>query len=123
MEAYGKELVLDLHDCDSDNFTRVNIEAFFVELCEKMGVERGDLNFWDYEDEPEKYEKAPDHLKGISAIQFIMTSNVTIHTLDVLRKCFLNIFSCDDFEVEMVVGVVLDWFGGRIVTKYVLERK
>ena len=37
-DAYGKELIIDLHECDPDTFTRKNIEKFFVELCKEINM-------------------------------------------------------------------------------------
>ena len=98
MKTYGKELIIDIHDCDTANFTRKGLDKFFKELCRKIDMQMGERFFWDYEGEPEEYKKAPAHLKGISAVQFIMTSNITIHTLDELQRVYLNIFSCKDFK-------------------------
>lgn len=119
---YGKELILDLHDCDPETFTREEIERFYVELCDLIGADRGDLHFWDYEGEEEEYEKAPDHLKGISAIQFILTSNLTLHTLDVLKKVFLNIFSCDDFDEDVVIEFATRHFRGNVAQAKTMDR-
>jgi len=94
MQMYGKELILDIHECNINMFTREKLCEFFEILCDKIDMERCDLYFWDYDDCPEEYKKASDHLKGRSAIQFISTSNITVHTLDVLKKVFINIFSC-----------------------------
>lgn len=82
MKAYGKELIADLHDCDPKFFTKVAFEIFLKELCGLIDMEREDLHFWDYE----AYMEAPDHLQGISLVQFIKTSNITIHSPDKLRK-------------------------------------
>jgi S-adenosylmethionine/arginine decarboxylase-like enzyme len=65
-------------------------------FCDSIGMERHDLHFWDYEDEPEERERAPDHLAGISAVQFIATSNITIHTLDRSNAVFIDAFTCND---------------------------
>ncbi len=35
MKPYGRELILDLHDCDPTIFTREKIELYCVELCKK----------------------------------------------------------------------------------------
>lgn len=116
MRSFGKELILDLNDCNPATFTREHIEQFFIDLCEKIDMERCDLHWWDFRDDPPHvYEMAPDHLKGTSAIQFIMTSNITIHTLDVLGNVFLNIFSCKDFDPEVVRQFSMERFGGLIV--------
>ena len=90
MNDYGKELILDLHNCNSYKFTRKCLTNYFIELCELIDMERENLHFWDYIGQEDEYEKAPDHLKGTSAIQFISTSNITIHSLDVLKRAYIN---------------------------------
>lgn len=122
MENYGKELILDLHDCDTSRFNRADLEIFFMELCESIDMKREDLHFWDYEGKPEEYEKAPPHLKGTSAIQFIQTSNITIHTLDDMKRIYLNIFSCKDFDSDLVAVFCVKFFGGRLVKAKEIDR-
>ena len=85
-------------------------------------MEQCDTHFWDYEGYSDEYKKAPIHLKGTSAIQFISTSNITIHTLDILKKVFLNIFSCKDFNTEYVISVSEKFFEGKTVTENIVKR-
>ena len=61
MNEYGRELILDLHECDPCKFTRESIAEFMIELCELIDMERCELHFWDYEGDPEGYEQAADH--------------------------------------------------------------
>ena len=122
MNAYGKELILDLHECNPAKFTRKSILKFFKLLCNKIDMEQSDTHFWDYEGYSDEYKKAPIHLKGTSAIQFISTSNITIHTLDILKKVFLNIFSCKDFNTEYVISVSEKFFEGKTVTENIVKR-
>lgn len=119
---YGKELIIDMHNCDSKMFTRGLIALYIVKLCSKIDMVREDLHFWDYNGDSDGYEKAPNHLKGISCIQFIKTSNITIHSLDVLRKVFINIFSCKDFDSDLVVEFSKKYFGGKIANRMVINR-
>ena len=121
-KIYGKELILDIHDCEALPCNRNFLKKYFKELCDLIGMKREDLHFWDYKDAQEEYDNAPDHLKGISAIQFIKTSNITIHTLDVLRKTYINIFSCKGFDEDVVMAFSSDWFEGQIASKTMLER-
>jgi len=115
MESYGKELILDLHNCDPTTFTRKSIKDYVNTLCrEVIYMETEDLHFWDYDGDPDGYAEAPDHLKGISAVQFIKTSSIVIHTLDVLQKAFINIFSCKEFNVLEAVEFTKQWFDGKI---------
>ena len=89
---------------------------FLVELCDDIiFMERQDLHFWDYQDDPEGYKKAPDHLKGTSSVQFISTSDIVIHTVDVMKNVHLNIFSCKDFEEAEVIDFAEKWFKGSVL--------
>jgi len=124
MTNYGKELILDLYDCNSDLFTREDIEKYMIELCELIDMTRADLHFWDYEDSTqEEYDEAPPHLKGTSVVQFIMTSNIVMHALDELGRIYLNIFSCKDFDPEVVVEFTLKYFGGHVKNGAVVDRE
>lgn len=115
MKGYGKELILDLHDCDVSTFNRKSIENYFVKLCILIDMEREDRHFWDYEGDPEGYENAPSHLKGTSAVQFIKTSSMVIHTLDDLGRVYINIFSCKDFNGDAARDYTEEWFEGKAV--------
>lgn len=121
MNTYGKEVILDLQGCPSP-FTRAQIARYMEELCDKIDMERCELYWWDDEGLPEDEKEIEPHLDGISAVQFIMTSNVTIHTLHQLNKVFLNIFSCKDFNKEDVEAMSLKHFGGVVAQSVEVER-
>lgn len=119
---YGKELILDIHDCDISKFNRLDIEAYLVELCDDViDMERANIHWWDYED-PEEHAAALPHLKGTSCVQFIMTSTIVIHTLEDLKKVFINIFSCKDFDAERAANFTSNYFGGIIENTTCIER-
>lgn len=120
---YGKELIIDLHNCDNSTFTRKSIRKYFKELCKNIDMKAEKLCWWDdYGLEPELQQTLP-HTKGTSAVQFILTSNITIHTLDLLANVYINIFSCKDFDAEKALKFSADWFKGKIVNSQVIERK
>lgn len=115
---YGKEFILDLHSCDPTTFSRSSLDNFFSVICEEIDMVMEDRHFWD---DPEKVETDPN-IVGTSAIQFIRTSNITIHCLDMLQKVFLNIFSCKDFDVNVVEKISTDWFKGKVVNRMEVQR-
>lgn len=80
------------------------------------------ISWWDYKGYPEEYDKAPEHLKGTSAIQFISTSNITIHTLDEMKRVYLNIFSCKDFNSGKAIKFCVEYFEGMVVNFQVINR-
>ena len=122
MDAYGKELILDLHNCSPTTFTREKIERYFIELCDLIDMERCDLHWWDDLHTPEDEKETEPHLVGTSAIQFIKTSNITIHTLDIMKRVYLNIFSCKDFDEHKASSFSAQWFRGEVVNSKAIER-
>jgi len=123
VKIYGQELILDLYECNPLVFNRTDLKRFFKELCELIGMQREDLHFWDYTGYPKDKKAAPPHLKGTSAIQFIQTSNITIHTLDDLRKVFINLFSCQSFPSDVAVRFCANFFSGKIKMRQDLIRQ
>lgn len=121
-KPYGKELILDIHKCDPSTFTRKSIRNYFKELCNTIDMERCELYWWDDNGVPPEEQETEPHMKGISAIQFISTSNITIHTLDILKNVYLNIFSCKDFDSKIVKKVSEEWFKGEIVNYQEIKR-
>ncbi len=81
------------------------------------------LCWWDDYGIPPEEQQTEPHLKGTTAIQFIKTSNITIHTLDLLKSVYLYIFSCKEFDPEIVMQFTEEWFKGKIVNDHVIERK
>ena len=122
MNNYGKELIIDLHNCDPSTFTRKSIRKYFRNLCEKIDMKAEKLCWWDDLHTPEDEKETEPHLVGTSAIQFIKTSNITIHTLDILKKVYLNVFSCKDFNTDVAANFSENWFKGVIVNKQVVRR-
>jgi len=122
MTGYGKELILDLHDCYAGHFTRRKIRHYFKEVCRLIDMKREDLHWWDDLHTPEGEKETEEHLVGTSAVQFIRTSNITIHTLDLLKRVYLNVFSCKEFDESMVVNFTATYFEGKVIKQTVVER-
>ncbi len=123
MSNYGRELILDLHNCDISMFDRKSIRNYFKKLCDLIDMERCKLTWWDdYRVPPEEQQTEP-HLKGTSAVQFIKTSNITIHTLEILKAAYINIFSCKEFDNKKAETFTQEWFKGEIVTSQIIVRK
>ena len=123
VKPYGYELILDIHGCDPNTFNRVSVEDYFEKLCKKIDMTQCDLHFWDDVGvAPEEQQTSP-HTKGTSAVQFILTSTIVIHTLDLLEKVYINVFSCKDFDPEIVKQFTEEWFKGTIVNNHFIERE
>ena len=107
---YGYELILDLHGCNPKIFTRLSIEEFFEKLCKQINMTRCDLHFWDDVGIPPEEQQTSPHTKGTSAVQFILTSTIVIHTLDLTGAVYVNIFSCKEFDKKKAEIFSKEWF-------------
>jgi len=119
---YGFELIMDLHHCDVGKFNRKDIEQYMVVVCEAIGMEREDLYFWDYEGVPAEELPEESHLLGTSAVQFITTSNIVIHTLEKLAAVYINIFSCKMFDRNIAEDLTKKWFRAKEYRTHFIER-
>ncbi len=122
MRHYGKELIIDLHNCDAKRFNRKSLRKYFIQLSDLIDMKRAKLTWWDDYNVPIEERQTEPHLKGTSAVQFIMTSNITIHTLDLLGAVYINLFSCKEFDAEIVKKFSAEWFKGKIVSSYEINR-
>lgn len=122
-EPYGWELILDLHQCNAGTFTRESIERFCSELCDLIDMERCDLYFWDDVGVAPEEQQVHPKTKGTSAVQFILTSTIVIHTLDLMAAAYVNIFSCKDFDTREAARFAASWFGSGEWTETVVTRR
>ena len=120
---YGVELILDLHECDEQRFNRHDLTMFCRELCELIDMECCDLYFWDDVGVPEKDRQTSPKTKGTSAVQFILTSTIVIHTLDLMKAAYINIFSCKEFDTDAAGQFTSKWFGSSDWTATVVMRR
>ncbi len=110
---YGLELILDLHECDVGTFTRKSIKNYCEELCNLIDMEACEFHFWDDEGVPEDECQTDPKTCGVSAVQFILTSSIVIHTLTKMGTAYVNIFSCKDFDNNIAKGFTERWFGSN----------
>lgn len=113
IDIYGPELILDLHECNTNKFTRNSLNEYFTQLCNKINMIKCDVHFWDDLDTPEDEKQTELHTVGTSAICFILTSNITIHTLDLMKSVYINIFSCKDFDPKVAEEFTKEWFSAK----------
>jgi len=105
--ALGKELILDLFECEFFMLQKQALDEFFVQLCNLIDMERTKLFYWEY-------DGTVEHLKGLSAVQFIKTSNITVHTFDNERKVSINLYSCKDFNEIEAEMFIQNYFKGLV---------
>lgn len=122
MRTYGYELILDLHNCDPETFNRRSIDTFFTKLCDAIDMEKCEVHFWDDVGVPPEEQQTEPHTKGTSAVCFILTSTIVVHTLDILKAVYVNIFSCKPYEPDLAAEFSKRWFRGEIRNSTFIER-
>ncbi len=120
--VYGFELVLDLKDCDPSSFNRESLDDYFSQLCDLISMEKAEVHFWDDVGVAPEEQQTDAHTKGTSAVCFILTSSIVIHTLDILKTVYVNIFSCKTFAPDIAAEFTKDWFHGKIQNSTFIER-
>lgn len=113
---YGLELIADLKGCELEGLKAQQLTRFFIELCDRIKMTRhGEPMYW------EDSSGIP-HLDGISAVQFVETSNIVCHALPILKAVYLNIFSCKEFDPEAALIFCKEYWGAESDTHTVIAR-
>lgn len=121
-KPYGYELIMDLHGCNASKFNRKALKSFFKELCDLIEMQRCELHFWDDVGVPVEEQQTSPHTKGTSAVQFILTSSIVIHTLDLMEAVYINIFSCKYFDETKALEFTKDWFESNDINSHYIKR-
>lgn len=121
-KPYGYELIMDLHGCDASTFNRESLDGYFEKVCDAIDMKRSDRFWWDDMDVPEEQKQALPHTKGTSAVQFILTSSIVVHTLDILEAVYVNVFTCKEFDEKVAAEITKEWFGAKECKELFIER-
>ncbi len=121
-KPYGYELIMDLHGCDASTFNRESLDAYFEKVCNAIDMKRSDRYWWDDMDVPEEQKQTLPHTKGTSAVQFILTSSIVVHTLDILEAVYVNVFTCKEFDEKVAEEITREWFGAKECKTTFIER-
>jgi S-adenosylmethionine/arginine decarboxylase-like enzyme len=119
---YGFELIMDLHGCDASTFNRESLDGYFEELCKAIDMVKCERYWWDDVGVTEEERQTSPHTKGTSAVQFILTSTIVVHTLELLKAAYINIFSCKAFNENVAERVTKEWFGANGCKTHFIER-
>jgi hypothetical protein len=115
-KPYGLELLPDLKGCDLSDLSPEKLRDDFVPPCDLIQMTRhGEPVFW--ED-----RSGQPHLQGISAVQFIETSNAVCHALPLLQAVYLNTFSCREFDTEAAKRFSAEFWGAESIVFTVVTR-
>ena len=122
MKPYGYELIIDLHGCDVSTFNRESLDGYFEKLCSAIDMVKCERYWWDDVGVAEEEKQTSPHTKGTSAVQFILTSTIVVHTLDDLKAVYINIFSCKPYDKDIAEKITKEWFVAKECKSHFIER-
>lgn len=112
---YGKHLMITASSCADTIMSMDTISEFVKCIVSKIDmVAYGDLVIARFGEGIEL---------GISAVQLITTSAITIHTNDKYRDMYLDIFSCKWFDEEIVIDLIRMMFSPMEIKDTIILRK
>jgi len=114
--TWGWELIVDAKECDKTKFTYENIHEFTKELVYRIKMKAyGPVMI-------EHFATHDETKAGFSMAQFIETSNICAHFVDLNGDAYFNIFSCMEFDRNDALMCIDDYFKPYKVTCSMIER-
>lgn len=114
--AWGYHIMLDCKGCDLKKIKDKNhIWSFVRALIKRVDMKaHGDMII-------ENLLPGTDN-EGYSVLQMITTSNITCHFVNKTGSAYIDLFSCKEFEAEIVIGLVKDFFQPTSMKLNFIER-
>jgi S-adenosylmethionine/arginine decarboxylase-like enzyme len=98
-EYFGKHLLVDIDGCNDNLFLIDFWKNWFETLLKIIDMKPFCELFID--------EFGEDDLLGISAVQMIYTSSITMHTYYKTKSVYLDVFSCKEYDEKKVIAHLL----------------
>jgi S-adenosylmethionine/arginine decarboxylase-like enzyme len=112
---YGKHLMVTAVSCNENLLNLDTVSRFVKEMVPRIDmVPYGDIVIARFGDGIEE---------GISAVQLIVTSAITIHTNDMMRDLYLDVFSCKWFEENVVINMIQEFFSPKDIKETIILRR
>ena len=109
--------MLDCSGCDQKKIKDKNhIWVFVKTLIKRVGMKaHGNMMI-------ENLLQGTDN-EGYSVLQMIVTSNITCHFVNKTGAAYIDLFSCKEFEAEIVIATVKEFFSPTAMKLNFVERQ
>ena len=116
-KIYGKELILDLFECDPKIIrSKKKILEYSDWLCNLIKVKKYGKPIC------ERFALHDPVAAGYSLVQLIETSSITAHFSELWNRAFINIFSCKLFNHKIATDFTRKFFKARKIKNRVFIR-
>ncbi|MFH1553040.1 MAG: adenosylmethionine decarboxylase [Candidatus Omnitrophota bacterium] len=116
-EGFGPHLMLDLRQCAEEKLRDYDL-IFNVlhDLPEKIGMTKITQPY------VFPYSGLVPEDKGITGTVIIAESHISIHTFQEKDYCFVDVFSCKNFDVEFAASYLINAFESKEYDKHIVNR-
>jgi len=115
-DPFGWHLILDCANGDLDKTKDIE---YITKWIKQLVI---DIDMVPY-GEPQVFHFGEDNLAGVTALQFITTSNILVHFMDDTGHFYMDCFSCKPFDESIVIKSVQDNFSPKSMNRTFLTRK
>ena len=114
---YGKELILDLFECDPKIIrSKKKILEYSNKICNLIKMKKYGKPIC------ERFGFGKDFTAGFSLVQLIESSLVSGHFSELWSKVYINIFSCKNFDDKKAAAFTEKFFKAKKIKNRVLIR-
>jgi S-adenosylmethionine/arginine decarboxylase-like enzyme len=129
MASAGLHITMDAHVSDSSVFTRTKLEELFGKLI--MALEMTPLDkamVYEVPCDPKVLERVKKTGKfedegGITSIQVISTSHLSLHAWPLQNFFSLDSFSCKNFNADLALSIIRETLGVVAEETYIIQRR
>ena len=116
-QPWGLLSCIDLYECDPALIRDdQKIRKFVSELCDLIEMKRfGETQVIHFGEE--------ERVAGYSMLQLIETSLISAHFANLTNTTYLDVFSCKDYDPEMVAQFAKKFFRAERAALQVIERR
>jgi S-adenosylmethionine/arginine decarboxylase-like enzyme len=116
LRTWGKHLILDAAGCSPKMIgSEVVVANFARSLVKRIDM----VPFGN----PQVVMFGSGSKKGYTLVQLIETSNITAHFVEENNSMYLDVFSCKDFDPEVVEEAVKEFFDAKYFNRKVILRQ
>ena len=70
----------------------------------------------------ENLQTGDEKLHGCSVVQLIYTSSITCHFMDFSGDSYIDLFSCKEFDINLVTECIQNYFSPKKMNKHFIIR-
>jgi S-adenosylmethionine decarboxylase len=105
MEEFGPHITLDLKGCPKEILSDYNLHFNYLKSLPELIHMTPITQPYVF-----PYSGLVPEDKGITGIVIIAESHISVHSFEDKGYCFIDIFSCKDFDVERAIQITKDLF-------------